>query len=218
MLLIGRDLSPFVRRTAITLLELGLGFERRKLAAQPDAEEVSRFNPLRRVPALQLDDGDMLVDSNAVTDFALDHAGTLGGASAAQAQRLLPATGLPRRQVLQVVGLALGVMEKAVASSYEVRLRPAEKVHQPWLENITDQTGKGLQALESLAGDARIAGRHWLCGDDLSLADICAVVAYDFTTIVLGELTVQAAPQYLAELSQAANQRAAFNATRWQGD
>ena len=84
--------------------------------------------------------------------------------------------------------------------------------------NITDQTGKGLQALESLAGDARIAGRHWLCGDDLSLADICAVVAYDFTTIVLGELTLQAAPQYLAELSQAANQRAVFNATRWQGD
>lgn len=218
MLLIGRDLSPFVRRTAITLLELGLSFERRKLAAQPDAEEVSRFNPLRRVPALQLDDGEVLVDSNAITDFALDHAGTLGGETAALAQQLLPATGLPRRHVLQVVGLAVGVMEKGVACSYEVRQRPVEKVHQPWLENITDQTGKGLRALESLAADAQNAGWAWLCGDDLSLADICAVVAYDFTTIVLGELTLQAAPHYLAELSQAANQRAAFDATRWQGD
>ncbi len=217
MLLIGRDLSPFVRRTAITLLELGLSFERRKLAAQPDAEEVSRFNPLRRVPALQLDDGEVIVDSNAITDFALDHAGAQGGETAALAQQLLPATGLPRRHVLQVVGLAVGVMEKGVACSYEVRQRPVEKVHQPWLENITDQTGKGLRALESLAADAQNAGWAWLCGDDLSLADICAVVAYDFTTIVLGELTRQAAPQYLAQLSQAANQRAAFNATQWQG-
>ena len=217
MLLIGRDLSPFVRRTAITLLELGLSFERRKLAAQPDAEEVSRFNPLRRVPALQLDDGEVIVDSNAITDFALDHAGAQGGETAALAQQLLPATGLPRRHVLQVVGLAVGVMEKGVACSYEVRQRPVEKVHQPWLKNITDQTGKGLRALESLAADAQNAGWAWLCGDDLSLADICAVVAYDFTTIVLGELTRQAAPQYLAQMSQAANQRAAFNATQWQG-
>ena len=39
MLLIGRDLSPFVRRTAIVLETLGLESERRKLAAIEDAEQ-----------------------------------------------------------------------------------------------------------------------------------------------------------------------------------
>ena len=48
MLLIGRDLSPFVRRTAIMLETLGLESERRKLAAIEDAEQLAEFTPLGR--------------------------------------------------------------------------------------------------------------------------------------------------------------------------
>ena len=72
MLLIGRDLSPFVRRTATVIEVLGLPYERRKLATADAPEAVAEFNPLARVPALVLEDGEVLIDSAAIIDYLLE--------------------------------------------------------------------------------------------------------------------------------------------------
>ncbi|TAN55811.1 MAG: glutathione S-transferase family protein, partial [Rhodospirillales bacterium] len=68
MILIGRDLSPFTRRVAVSLAMLGLPFERKQLSTVTDATEVTNYNPLRRVPALALDSGEVLIDSTAILD------------------------------------------------------------------------------------------------------------------------------------------------------
>ena len=60
MILIGQYDSPFVRRTAIALDLCGMAFEHRPWSTFGDADLLSRFNPLRRVPTLVLDDRDML--------------------------------------------------------------------------------------------------------------------------------------------------------------
>ena len=35
----------------------------------PDKAELAKFNPIARVPALQLADGEMLIDSAAILDY-----------------------------------------------------------------------------------------------------------------------------------------------------
>ncbi len=72
MLLIGRDLSPFVRRTATVLNLLVWTIHEGTVNTVDDKEFIARHNPLGRVPALKLDDDDVLIDSHAIIDYLLD--------------------------------------------------------------------------------------------------------------------------------------------------
>jgi Putative phage tail protein/Glutathione S-transferase, N-terminal domain len=65
MLLVGQLDSPFVRRVAVSMTFLALPFERDRSSVFGNFEEVSRINPLGRVPALVLDDGTVLCWSTA---------------------------------------------------------------------------------------------------------------------------------------------------------
>ena len=60
MILIGQYDSPFVRRVAISLHHFGLAFDREVMSVFGDFDELTRQNPLGRVPALRLDDGEVL--------------------------------------------------------------------------------------------------------------------------------------------------------------
>ncbi len=75
----------------------------------PDKAELAKFNPIARVPALQLDNGEMLIDSAAI----LDHLDQAGGAGAIAD----PAAGAARRRVLTLLAVALGANEKLVDAS-----------------------------------------------------------------------------------------------------
>ena len=85
--LIGHYDSPFVRRVGVSLHVLGIAFERSLLSVFSDADAMRAFNPLVRVPALVLDDGECLIDSAAI----LDHLDETGGT------RARPAAGRPAR-------------------------------------------------------------------------------------------------------------------------
>ena len=113
--LIGHYDSPFVRRVGISLHLLGMPFERQLLSVFGDADKLRAYNPVGRVPALVLDDGEVLVDSAAI----LDHLDQAVGPERA----LLPAGGKTRRDALQKVVLATGINDKAVAVTYERRHR-----------------------------------------------------------------------------------------------
>jgi glutathione S-transferase len=89
MQLLGRDISPFVRRSAVSLAMLGFEVERRHLATTTDLEAIKAVNPLGRVPALVLDDGEVLIESSAILDWADEQAGP--------ARALVPAAGAPIR-------------------------------------------------------------------------------------------------------------------------
>lgn len=204
MELIGRFLSPFVRRTATTLNALGLAFESKALATtEPD---LLKSNPLARVPALVTDDGDNLIDSWAIIDYALE----IGNNSDA----LLPLKGQARRDVMKLSAIAVGAMEKTVASAYERNKRPKEKVHQEWLDQVESQALAGLKELDAAAKD-----RQYLCGNGLTLADINAVVAYDFAKIVMPYKFAEEDPPFpwLAALSERCNATEIFASTQFKG-
>ncbi len=68
MQLIGQYDSPFVRRVGIALTRYGMAFEHLPYSTFGDGSRFHHLNPLRRVPTLVLDDGEVLFGSDAILD------------------------------------------------------------------------------------------------------------------------------------------------------
>ncbi|MDB5686932.1 MAG: gst3, partial [Rhizorhabdus sp.] len=66
MILIGQYDSPFVRRVGIALHLYDMAYDHRPWSTFSDGDKVAAYNPLRRVPTLLLDDGDVLIESGAI--------------------------------------------------------------------------------------------------------------------------------------------------------
>jgi glutathione S-transferase len=161
MLLIGMFDSPFVRRVAVSLKLLGFAFEHANWSVGKDHAQIRRFSPLGRVPAVVLEDGEVLTESAAI----LDHLDSVVGPERA----LVPPSGAARRQVLQLMALAIGAAEKGRELINERIVRPPEKRHQPWEERCRSQMHGALSDIERW--HSHRAGR-WLVGEHLTQADI----------------------------------------------
>ena len=200
MILIGRYVSPFVRRVAVALKTFGIAYQHKALSTSDNRAEVQAINPLGRVPALVLDDGEVLIDSTAILDYLDELAGP--------ARALVPASGADRRRVLQLVAYGIGATDKAVACFIERRMRPADKLAQGLLDRFAEQALAGLGQLEAAAGDG------WLFGGRLTQADITAVAALDFITHTWPEMLPADGFPRLKGLSARANLLPAFAETR----
>jgi glutathione S-transferase len=202
MKLYGRYLSPFVRRVATTMNVMGQPFEQVQVAPFDEWEKALNVNPVVRIPALELDDGDVLIDSTTILDSLDEQAG---------ANALVPGSGKERRDVLKLVAIAVGAMEKSVNSAYELRFHPAEKVSEDWVERCDKQTVSALQALDAHAEKAGADG--WLYGDAISQADISATVAFTFATLARPKLGVAEKAPNLAKLAARLEATDAFKQT-----
>src|SRR5689334_17838321 len=152
MILIGPNRSPYTRRVAITLNTYGMAYEQRPLSGFDDRAEVRALNPLGRIPALVLDDGEVLVDSIAIVDHLDERRRAEHGPDSA----LVPAGGKDRRAVLRLAAILMGACDKGLHAAYERNHHPPEKVHQPWIDDCVAQFAKALEAVESeLAPDRR---------------------------------------------------------------
>lgn len=69
MILVGKHDSPVTRRVAVALHHYGMPFTRDTRSIFGEAEAVAKISPLSRVPALILDDGEVLIDSAAILDY-----------------------------------------------------------------------------------------------------------------------------------------------------
>lgn len=165
--LYGRYASPFVRRVAVTLRLYGIDYQHRPLMPfGPDKAELAKFNPIARVPAMQLDDEEMLVDSAVILDYLDELAGP--------DRALTPSMGPARRRVLTLTAVALGANEKLVAGLYERYFRPREAWHAPWLDACDKQVRDGFAWL-----DREFAG-PWFTGREMTQADITVAVFWLF--------------------------------------
>ncbi len=168
MILIGQYDSPFVRRVGIALRLYGLAFEHRPWSTFGDADKIAPYNPLRRVPTLVLDGGEVLIESTAI----LDHLDETAGPSRA----MIAENGPRRREALKVCALATGLGDKAVSLVYE-RLLHREK-SQVWMARCETQIAGVLNALEADRAGRRSA--FWF-GDSIGHADIAVACVLRFT-------------------------------------
>lgn len=170
MLLIGMFDSPFVRRVAVSLRMLDLAFEHANWSVGRDGERIRQYNPLGRVPALVLDEGEVLVDSTAILDYLDEQVGPR--------RALLPSASRERREALRLVTMALGAAEKGRDQLYELIFRPPEKRYEPWLARCRLQMQAALAELDGHC-ERRGSGR-WLLGPALTQVDITAVCAFTY--------------------------------------
>lgn len=144
MTLFHNPASPFVRKVLVLLHETG---QQDRVALQlsqlspvhPDAV-LNQDNPLGKIPALRLADGNVLYDSRVILDY-LDqqHVGN----------PLIPAEGSARWRRLTLAALADGIMDAAVMVRYELALRAPEKHWDQWLDAQRDKIRRALAALEA---------------------------------------------------------------------
>lgn len=197
MILYGLMDSPFVRRVAVTLCHYGLKYERSALSVFRDADALRAVNPLGKAPALELDDGELIFDSEMILDH-LD-------AEVGPARALMPAAGPERRAHQRVVTVALGLAEKSVALNGELNRRAAGKIDPDWVARHQVQIASALDWLE-----ATLAG-PWMMGPDLSQADITTVTSIGHVEHRHSALFDANAVPRLAELAARAETQAPFN-------
>jgi len=169
MLLIGQFDSPFVRRVAVALHHYEIPFEHRPWSVWAQAQEIARYNPLRRVPVLVLDGGEALVESSAILDAIDDGV-------ADEDRRLVPRSGPARRAVLRVCALATGLADKAVSLLYERVLRKDDLRSRVWIDRCAVQLDETLDLLERERAAA--LGPFWFGA--LSHADVAVACALRF--------------------------------------
>jgi glutathione S-transferase len=189
MILIGQYDSPFTRRVAIALRLYGLSFEHRPWSTFGEGDKIAPFNPLRRVPTLVFEDGEVLIESTAILDYLDEVVGP--------SKAMIAENGPERRHALKICALATGLGDKAVSLVYERVLRKdASKV---WVERCEAQIGGVLDALESER--AAIPSLYWF-GDRIGHADIAVACVLRFTAEAHPGLL--AAARYPALLAHAA--------------
>jgi glutathione S-transferase len=170
MQLIGMLDSPFVRRVAISFDLQDISFEHKALSVFRNFDEFAAINPTVKAPTLVLDDGSFLIDSTLMLEYA----------EALTGRSLLPAAPAARAQALRAIGPALAACEKTAQVVYEHTLRPAEKLHQPWLDRVQEQLFAALRLVEAEADTFDV--------NALDQAAITAAVMWSFVQLMVPQL------------------------------
>jgi glutathione S-transferase len=141
MKLIMAEASPFARKIRVLLRETNQlkDVEEVGVATSPFQvnEQAKAANPTGRIPSLLRTDGPPLYDSRVITRY-LDAKAAAG---------MYPEARL--WDVLTVEATGDSMMDSAVSISYELRLRPQEKVSSDWTDAQWSKVIGGCDALQS---------------------------------------------------------------------
>lgn len=178
MQLIGMLDSPYVRRVAISLQLLGLRFDHQSVSVFRSFAQFQKINPVVKAPTLVCDDGEVMMDSALILEYA--------EALALPGKSLMPKSIVELQRALRIVGLALAACEKSVQIIYERQLRPVEKQHEPWLSRVSGQLLAAYAALESEVAQRALAATS----ENINQAGVSVAVAWQFTQQTLPEAVV----------------------------
>ncbi len=171
--------SPFVRRVRAVAIELGLAdrltLEPVQLAPGRENREYAEVvNPLRKIPALVLDDGETLVESAVICQFLDELAG--GG-------KLIPSAGPDRWRVLSQQAIAQGMAEAMVLARYELALRPEPLRWPEWISDQQQRFWSGVAWFEHRAQRALAPPAGGVDVSQLALACCLGYVDFRFAEL-----------------------------------
>lgn len=198
MLLIGQYDSPFVRRVAVALTLYGVAFDHAPWSGFGDVDKIARYNPLRRVPTLVMDDDVVLTDSFVILEAIDDLVGP--------ERAFLDRAGADRIAMLRLSAFAAGVADKGVSLVYERAFREGLPM---WVERCRSQV---LDTLALLEAERAACTSDWLFGDQLSHADIVLATMLRFVSEALPGLFVLSDLPVLHRHSKACEALPAFRA------
>jgi glutathione S-transferase len=193
--------SPFVRKVRIAAAILGLADRIAVVEADTmsPAPDLLGQNPLGKIPALVLDNGETLYDSRVILEYLDALAG--GG-------KIIP-QGWSRFGVLRLQALADGIMDAGVLQMYEIRWRPEEHRVQKWVEHQKGKVARALDAAEGSLGATPALPIH--------VGHIALACALGYLDLRFEGTWRQDHPRLVAWLDGFAGRVPAFEATRFKG-
>ena len=136
--------SPFARKVRVAAIELGL-IDRIELSpvavapGQPN-EEYSKIHPLKKLPVLILDNGDVVVDSYVIVEYLDELAG--GG-------KLIPTSGALKWKVKSDHSLLQGMLDAMLLCRYEGMVRPEAMRWKVWSDDHWNRAWSGMARFEN---------------------------------------------------------------------
>ena len=190
------DNSPYARKVRVMLREIGRADNIEEISVNPrdPATGFWNINPVGKIPALSLDDGVTIVESDLVCRY-LD-------VRLADGVMHKPVDGDANR--LRILGLAQGILDKGMVARVE-KQREGGPDQDDFVKFHQAAVGRALDALEDTAPDTVSAP---------DMADIAAICAADWVDFRHPELDILATRPRLAAWVSALNARPAFAATR----
>lgn len=131
--------SPYSAKIRMAAQWCSIDAEARIVDTSAQPAELIAANPLGKIPVFIGDDGNAVFDSRVITQ----HFNRMSGGA------LFPRKAERRLQVERLEALADGLNDVLVAYVYELRKRPEEKVHQPWLDAQWEKATRALDHLEA---------------------------------------------------------------------
>ena len=131
--------SPFARKVRIAAIETGL-IDRIEFVpttvvpGQPN-DEYANLYPLKKLPALILDNGEVIVDSYVIVEYLDELAG--GG-------KLIPASGPNRWRVKSDHSMLQGMLDSMLLCRYENVVRPQGLQWQAWSDDHWNRAWSGM--------------------------------------------------------------------------
>ena len=168
MKLLGSVTSPFVRKVRVVLLEKRIDFEFVTDCMAGTDPLIEAHNPLGKIPALVLDDGVCLFDSQVITEY-LD--------AISPVAHLIPEPTRERSLVKRWEALADGILDAGVSIVLELR-RPENERSLTWMARQRGKMERGLAAMSRDLGQ-----RQWCTAEAMNLSDIatgCVLLWLDF--------------------------------------
>jgi glutathione S-transferase len=198
MKLVGSLTSPYVRKIRVILAERAIAHQFVEESAWTAATTVPRYNPLNKVPALQLDDGTSLYDSAVIAEY-LD---AVSGAT------FLPTEPLARARVKCLEALGDGIADAGITAFLE-RKREASRQDDAWIARQMQKVDAGIIAVARALGEGPYLG-----GDRMNLADIACGCALFWAEFRMPQLAWRHAHPRMKSWAEALEGRASFSATR----
>jgi len=139
MKLLCSSTSPYSSKVRMAARYLGVKIEEVNVTTTEDPPELIDNNPLGKIPTLIADDGKAIFDSRAIMHY-LDRTSE---------KRLYPRKNGKRTDAEVLEALCDGIADSLVAIVYEKRLRPADRVHQPFIDRHWEKVSRGLDHLNA---------------------------------------------------------------------
>ncbi|HEX7923737.1 MAG TPA: glutathione S-transferase N-terminal domain-containing protein, partial [Bradyrhizobium sp.] len=135
--------SPFARKVRIAAIELGLidkiEFVPASVAPGTANDEYSKISPLKKLPVLILDHGDVILDSYVIVEYLNE----IGGG------RLIPGYGPRRWQLKTDHSLLNGMLDSMLLCRYEKMVRPQGSLWQAWYDDHWNRAWAGMARFEN---------------------------------------------------------------------
>jgi len=187
--------SPFARKVRIVLAEKKIDYDLEQENPWNADTKIAQYNPLGKVPVLELDDGSTLYDSSVIVDY-LDTVTPVG--------RLIPEPTRQRIIVKRWEALGDGISE-AAANIFLERKRPQTQQSAEWIQRQYGKIRTGLQAMSEDLGE-----KGFCTGESYNLADIATGCALFYLDLRFPDISWREEYSNLAKLADKLVKRQSF--------